>query len=183
MDAFDVTIWICVAVFAATASITILHVCGVPLHIPPPYINKLLQILLIEISMAGVGAFGHYIYKQARDTPRGGIPIDGLAVIEQDEPLEIFDGSKALYVHSPDVVLCRRDSPEVKCEQFALVQFARNREMTSPVEAKIKPKETQTIKLDGITYQVSYRLIGKLAPNPYEPRSSDKDFVLLHITH
>lgn len=188
MSPIDAIIWVCVFVFAGTATITLMYLCGFKfLQIPKEHVPKLVQVLIVQIATASVGAFGYYAFTKAREPGTGRLPVDSLLVVEQADPQEVFDGMKALYISSPDVKLCFRgndsEGPTAKCEgQFATLRFARTREMAGAAELRLAPGETKTIEVDAAKYQVSYRLIGKLAPNPHEAQSHDRDFVMLHVT-
>lgn len=64
----QVLVWTCIAVFIATATITLLSIIG-KLKIPDGYRDKLFYLLIIEIVSFGVLAFKNFITEKQKTCP------------------------------------------------------------------------------------------------------------------
>jgi hypothetical protein len=64
MSPIKVIVWTCAIVFVITALITLLHVLGIRRLPNPAHGNTLFKVLLVEIVVISVTAFGGYLKDQ-----------------------------------------------------------------------------------------------------------------------
>jgi hypothetical protein len=167
MEPGTAIIWVCVAVFAATAIITVLDLAGV---IRTRYSKILFQALIVQVVAAGVYIFVKEI-KRPVDTENK-LPVSKLMIVEQAPVLTVFDGDTPIYLRSPDVSRAQR--------VVDLAIDLRN-DFTSAVRARITVGEVQTVSVGNRRFRVAVTQLGQLDADPNEPQAPTGDFAFLSI--
>jgi len=184
MAQVDAILWVCVFLFAAVSVVMLMHMTGMR-RIDAQHAATLFKILIIQVVMAGVGAFGYFTYHAVRQKGKSALPNDQILILERGSPVLVMDGDRSMFLRSNNVRICFRSQGEqvdksAPCERQVLeLDVSMHEDMTDSTHLCIDTATVVRREIKGRTYVFRFGVIGTVAKRLEEIHGTSQDFVLL----
>ena len=173
VDPVSVIVWIGVAVFAATAIISILYLVGLLPGVQEKHGQTLFKVLITEVAVTCVAVFAYQIQAQSRRDMPDRVPVTRLLLLEQAPSVVVNDDTQSLYIRSPDVSHARRAVD---------IQVATTPDFTSSTRDTLEAGVSKVISVGGRKYRMGFSQMGSLDGDPKEKQAHNLDFAFLSIS-
>jgi len=173
MDPVTAIVWVSVVVFAGTSAIALMYLVGFVPQMKEQHGSALFKILITEIVVASVAAFGYYIHSTVRQDVRAHLPVGNLMLFEQHPPMPVYDGSRAMYLRAADVGRSRR---------MVDVHIDLSPDFSAPVKLQLAAGQPQTFSLGSSKYRISFTQTGTIDADPEEKRGKNTDFARISLS-
>ena len=165
-------VWVGVVVFAGTSFIALLYLVGWVPGMPAEHGKMLFKILITEIVVASVAAFGYYIHAAVRTDPRLVLPVSNLMLIEQDRAAVIYDGNMAIHVKAIDVGRSRRAVD---------LSIDTSPDFSAPTSFQVLAGKPHVITIGKEKYRFSFSQTGTIDPDPRQKQARNTDFAFFTV--
>ena len=170
MNPLQIIVWAASIVFVATCCITVAYLAGYAPKVKPEYGKHLISILIVQIVLAGVGAFAFAL--RHSELAKNQLPVERLMLVEQAAAIDVLDGSAQIFIRAKDVARTRR---------IAELQLDLNNNFTSAINTTLKPGEKQIVTIGSRRYELGFSTMGKIDSDPNEKHGKDQDFIFLSM--
>ena len=172
MEPILAIVWIAVAVFAVTSLIAVLYLAGLLPKVPKEHGKHLDKILIAEIVVFSVSAFGYYLKAQTQPKDMLTLPLSNFMLKEQDAIVAVRDDVQTLFIKATDVSRSRREAD---------IKISDQENLAGSQSLKLKPDTLGSATISDQKYLFRYVLMGTLDADPREQQAKPKDFVLISI--
>jgi hypothetical protein len=173
MEPVVAIVWVGVVVFAGTSAIALLYLVGAVPKMRTEHGSMLFKVLITEIVVASVAAFGYYIHAAVRADPRLHLPVSNLMLVEQDRGTAVHDGKTTLHIKTTDVGRSRREV-DVKVDTSP--------DFSAPTSFRIAAGKPHTIDIGKEKYRFSFTQMGTIDPDPAQKQAKNTDFAFFTVS-